>query len=859
MSIKKTLRITLIIFSIVPIIIVSILAYQLIAGRLISIKRDNLNQLAVTNSNGLKAMVKNQQTEINLLAIQNQIYNLALYNQSLVHLTKKDDKDLLRSAMELLKKRHALYPSCSRITVYNTRFQAIASSDKSIVNTDYSDSVTLSYIKATGCAASGVSGLIKNPQLSFNDITNKVSSYCIEIGCPITTEIDGYSTIIGYIISTIDLSYFKDFLSSIKMGETGFGLVLDKSGIIVYHPDSRLIGTSIDNEKLGSLVSSYYTGKISQNGAFSYTYDNIRKIYGYSVIPELDWVLLVKQDVSEIIHLAVIIIYVLGWTVVILIIFMIFVSNKFAKSYTDPIIDLKDVMRTASDGNLEVQSNIKANNEFGELSRSFNKMLHIIKGNYNELTAMHEELITNEEQLRNNYNKIEYLAYHDILTNLPNKLAFTERVNSTLSLSPGSNKVHAVYFVDLDNFKTVNDTLGHDYGDNLLTQTAEQLLSLITSDDILARAGGDEFLIFRENLSNQREATEFGAKVIDAFKKPFNLNGEIAYVSMSIGIAIYPKNGTLTNVLIKNADIAMYKSKDTGKNKYTLFDKSMEDELNRNTIILEILRKAIENNEIYVKYQPQVNIITNKIIGFEALMRIKSAKLGELSPTEFIPIAEESGLIVELGEWILKEACRFNKNLMELGYTPYIVSVNISSVQINRTGFITMLDNVLKETSLPPRYLELEITESTIVSSITDAVTLLNSLQALGVRISLDDFGTGYSSLNYLTSMPINTLKIDKSFIDNISKNEKDSLIAEAIIHLAHSIDVEVIAEGVEFNDQLSILQAKNCDIIQGYIYSKPLNPSRLLSVLDSDKVNIKYTKKEAGLPDSGDDILSLQ
>ncbi len=834
MSIKKTLRITLIIFSIVPIIIVSILAYQLIAGRLISIKRDNLNQLAVTNSNGLKAMVKNQQTEINLLAIQNQIYNLALYNQSSVLLTKKDYKDIYKSAMELLKKRHAQYPSCSRITVYNTKFQAIASSDQSIVNTDYSDSITLSYIKATKCSASGVSGLIKNPQLSPDNTTNKASSYCIEIGCPITMETNESSIVIGYIISTINLSYFKDFLSSIKMGETGFGVVLDKNGIIVYHPDSRLIGTSIDNEKLGTLVNSYYTGKITQNGAFAYNYENNRKIYGYSVIPELDWVLLVKQDVSEIIDLAVIIIYVLGWTVIILIIFMILVSNKFAKSYTDPIIELKDAMRTASDGDLEVQSNIKANNEIGELSRSFNKMLHIIKGNYNELSAMHEELITNEEQLRNNYNRIEYLAYHDILTNLPNKLAFTERVNSTLALSPGSNKVHAVYFVDLDNFKTINDTLGHDYGDNLLTQTAEQLLSLITSDDILARAGGDEFLIFRENLSSQKEATEFAANVIDAFKKPFHLSGEIAYVSMSIGIAIYPKNGTLTNVLIKNADIAMYKSKDTGKNKYTLFDKSMEDELNRNTIILEILRGAIENNEIYIKYQPQINIITNKIIGFEALMRIKSGKLGELSPSEFIPIAEESGLIVELGEWILKEACQFNKNLMELGYTPYIVSVNISSVQINRTGFITMLDNVLKETGIPPEYLELEITESTIVSSITDAVTLLNSLQDLGVRISLDDFGTGYSSLNYLTSMPINTLKIDKSFIDNISKNRKDSLIAEAIIQLAHSIDVEVIAEGVEYNEQLSVLKAKNCDIIQGYIYSKPLYPSRLLAILDS-------------------------
>lgn len=849
MSIKKSLRITLILFSIVPVILVSILAYQLIAGRLITIKKDNLKQLAVTNSNGLKAMVKNQQAEINLLAIQNQILNLSLYNQTSDLMNTLEYQKIRKKATELLKKRHAQYPSCTRITVFNPKGQAVASSDGEFVGTDYSDSVTLSYIKATKSTACGVSGLIKNSAVlndtdgvsNTDSISNTAdvteSSYCIEIGCPILSAGNGGNAILGYIISTISLSYFKDFLSSIKMGETGFGVVLDKNGTIIYHPESRLIGTNIGNQKLGTLVTDYYKGNINQCGAFEFTYERIDRIYGYSVIPDLDWVLLVKQDVSEIINLAVIIIYVLFWAIFVLMVIVIVVSNKFAKNYTDPIIELKDTMRTASDGNLEVQSNLKAKNEFGELSRSLNKMLHIIKGNYNELTAMHEELITNEEQLRNNYNRIEYLAYHDVLTNLPNKLAFTERVNSTLSLSPGSNKLHAVYFVDLDNFKTVNDTLGHDYGDILLSQTADQLLSLITSDDILARAGGDEFLIFGENLDTQKEALDFAARVIDAFKRPFNLNGELAYVSMSIGIALYPKNGTQTNSLIKNADIAMYKSKDTGKNKYTLFDKSMEDELNRNALILEVLRGAVRNNEIYAVYQPQININSNKIIGFEALMRIESTKLGKLPPYEFIPIAEESGLIVELGEWILKEACRFNKSLIDLGYPPYIVSVNISSVQINRAGFVTMVDNVLKETGLPPNYLELEITESTIVSSITNAVDLLKSLQDLGVRISLDDFGTGYSSLNYLTSMPINTLKIDKSFIDNISRNEKDSLIAEAIIQLAHSIEVEVIAEGAEYNDQLFVLKNKKCDMVQGYVYSKPLPASRMLAILDSNDI----------------------
>lgn len=324
--------------------------------------------------------------------------------------------------------------------------------------------------------------------------------------------------------------------------------------------------------------------------------------------------------------------------------------------------------------------------------------------------------------------------------------------------------------------------------------------------------------------------------MLNSFKSPFLLKGELTYVSISIGIALYPKNGTSTNTLIKNADIAMYKSKETGKNKYSLFDQTMENELYRNTQILDALRGVIKNKEIYVRYQPQVNIVTGKIIGFEALMRINNAKLGNLSPTEFIPIAEESGLIIELGEWILHEACMFTHSLHEMNLPNYIISVNISSIQMNRPNFIHMIDRILKDTKLSPECLELEITESTIVSSIKGTIDLLKNLNQLGVRISLDDFGTGYSSLNYLTNMPINTLKIDKSFIDNINSNCKDSFIAETIIQLAHNIDLNVIAEGVEYTEQLDILKNKNCDVMQGYLFSKPLLPEELLTLLQSSQ-----------------------
>lgn len=828
MSIKKTLRITLILCSIVPLILVSILAYNLNTKRLISAKGDNLWQLAQTNSNGLKALVENQKTEITLLALQSQIYNLVQDNQTIITNKLTTNKNNSKFGNKLLYNRSLLYPSCTDITLYNKDKYVVSSSNEEKLGMTYNDSVTLSYINITRQPSVGVSGLISKKDDNNNDI------FCIEIGCPIFLNGDGNDSIIGYLISTISISHFEDFIKSIVIGETGYGLILDKTGQIIYHPNNSLIGTKIETEKLRKLVSNYYKGTIDKSNTFMLATEGTNHLYGYSVIPELDWVLLIQQDIPEIIDLANMNLYIIIWAILIFTIIMILLSISITHKYTNPIIELKDTMATAAAGDLNVLSNVNTNNEFGELSRCFNKMLHIIRSNYYELSSMHDELITNEEELRNNYNQIEYLAYHDTLTDLPNKLSFINSVDDVIQGSKSREVLHAVYYIDLDDFKNINDTLGHEYGDELLVQAADRLLSLCSSDDIVAKVGGDEFLLFMESIKIEQNAINFANKLITSFSAPFILKGELTYASISIGIALYPKNGTSAITLVKNADIAMYKTKETGKSKYTLFDKSMENELYRNTQILDALRGAIRNKELYVKYQPQVNILTGNIIGFEALMRINNAKLGNISPAEFIPIAEESGLIVELGEWILHEACNFTKSLHNMGLPNYTISVNISSIQMNRPNFINMVDRILKDTKLAPECLELEVTESTIVTSISDTIELLKSLQELGVRISLDDFGTGYSSLNYLTNMPINTLKMDKSFIDNINFNTKDSYIAETIIQLAHNIDVDVIAEGVEYIEQLDMLKTKKCDIIQGFIFSKPLLPDELLTLLQS-------------------------
>ncbi len=819
MSIKKSLRILLIIFSILPVVIMSIIVQGLINRRLVAVQTDNLKTMAEAHRSGLEALIGTQKTELSLLSLQDELQELALRSNSSEKPVSSD------TINQFLKIRKENYNSCEKITFYDANRRIIACSDTANVGRSNKDSLTLSYLSATQKIAVGVSGV--NDFLMGNSL-----QHTIEIGCRVYEDGLSSGEPIGYIVSTLNLSYFHDFMGSITVGKTGGGILLDQEGTVLYHADQTLVGNPISIERMADLVKNYNKGLIPLSGTFECYYGDIELANGYEIIPEFNWVLVVKQNVSELLSVTSIILSLLVFLCVALLFIIILFAHFLSKKITAPLIALRDAMRKASDGDLNVQSNIKSKNELGELSKNFNKMLHIIKTNYEDLASMHEELLSNEEQLRTNYDHIEYLAYHDTLTNLPNKLAFLDYVNASLVASPSEKKSHAVYFVDLDNFKTVNDTLGHEYGDSLLMKTAQILSSVIGGNDMLARAGGDEFLIFKEGIRSQEEAVEFAAIIIDCFRYPLELNGEVIYVSMSIGIAVYPQNGLTPNSLIKNADIAMYKSKDTGKNKFTMFDARMEDELNRNTLIIEVLRNAIDNREIYIQYQPLFEINTRSVISFEALMRIRSDRLGPLTPEEFIPIAEESGLIIELSSWLLKEACRFNKSLIDMGISPRPVSVNISSVQINRPGFTAMLSEILAETGLPPKYLELEITESTLVASIMDATALLTSLQEIGVSISLDDFGTGYSSLNYLTKMPINTLKIDKSFIDNICTSEKDTSIAESIIQLAHSLNIKVVAEGVEHEDQLRLLMDKHCDIIQGFIFSPPLHPPDLVDLI---------------------------
>lgn len=815
---RSKLNTILIIFSIIPFVIITTITLYIYGKKDQSDRINELQANAKSASEIINDLIKMQETELSFLAKQDGLVNLCTDSQNHI---MPDNSIPYKDLHKILKEKLNLNQYYQKLSIYNPQGDIIISTNEhELHKNDYAHPIIQQINKTKEVASTS---------LPINYYPNiNAENPQIDIGSPIFQERS--KNIIGYIILTIDVQFFDEYLNSLDLGQSHFASIADTNGNYIFSL-TKLAPSSEDNS---SFLSTFKTaikgaplsGHFSLGNRFDYN------TYTYYLIDNLNWYVVTSQNSN---YSITVYSYAISFVLVcisILLIFILVSSRKIAKSLTSPILDLRDCMQQAADGDLTVLCNVKTKDEFGELSKGFNKMLHIIKSNYDELSFVHKKLMVKEEQLRNNYEHIEFLAYHDSLTKLPNKAAFYDYLNRTLNCEPGSTQSHAIYFVDLDNFKTVNDTLGHDYGDELLIQTAKRLNCFIKKDDLLSRAGGDEFLIFKTNISKQEDALNFARNILEKFKNPIDINGTFIYISMSIGVSLYPINGVQYNTLIKNADIAMYRSKDTGKNRLTLFNESMQQEISRHSKITEVLRHAIEKKEVYLVYQPQYDLTLEKIIGFEALMRIKNPTLGKLSPTEFIPIAEESDLINELGTWALREACRFNKYLQDNGFPFCTVAVNISTIQLNQKGFANHVVDILNETGLPPQYLELEITESAIASSIHDAVSILDKLQSMGIRISLDDFGTGYSSLNYLTQMPIDTLKIDKVFIDKINLNEKDNFVAEAIISLAHNLEVKVVAEGVEDKDQLNLLKEKQCDLIQGYLYSKPLKPEDLIEIL---------------------------
>ncbi len=423
-------------------------------------------------------------------------------------------------------------------------------------------------------------------------------------------------------------------------------------------------------------------------------------------------------------------------------------------------------------------------------------------------------------------------AYYDVLTNLPNRTLFKDRLEQAMKHAHRNKQTLGVIVLDLDRFKNINETLGHILGDKLLVAVSERLLGVLSESETIARFGGDEFTLLLPQVNNLEEATQHAQKIIELLALPFKLNNHELHVTTSIGMAFYPEDGENSEILLKNAETAMYRAKEQGRNNFQLYASVMNVSAFKQLLMENSLRRALEKEEFVVYYQPQIDIKTNKIIGAEALVRWQHPDLGLVFPTEFIGLAEETGLIVPIGEWVIRKVCSQSKKWQDAGYEKVCISVNLSARQFQQRNLVSNIAAILQETGLDPQYLGLEITESIAMKNADFTIAALMELKKMKIHLSLDDFGTGYSSLSYLKRFPLETLKIDRSFVRDITTDPNDAAIVTAVVALAHSLKLSVVAEGVETEGQLSFLKSHDCDHVQGYIFSHPLSEENYLKTL---------------------------
>jgi len=438
-------------------------------------------------------------------------------------------------------------------------------------------------------------------------------------------------------------------------------------------------------------------------------------------------------------------------------------------------------------------------------------------------------------QLHDNQERIRHLAEHDILTDLPNRAMLGEHLSQALADVLGEQAQLALLFLDLDQFKYINDTLGHDTGDQLLLQVAQRMRECLDGRDTISRQGGDEFAVLLQGFHNLSRVAIIAQRLINGINQPFLVNGQELRVGVSIGISIYPQDGSDIGGLLKNADTAMYQAKAAGGNAYRFFTPEMNARISERVTLENSLRRAVDNQEFRLHYQPQVDGSSGRLIGMEALIRWQHPELGEIQPVRFIPVAEESNLINAIGEWVLHEACRQNAEWIRQGFTPVVVAVNLSAVQLRQASLAEQVAGVLAETGLDPCWLELEITESAFIRDTERIIETLARLKKLGVKLSVDDFGTGYSSLGYLKRLPFDRIKIDQSFVRDLPHNEDDVAITRAIIGIAESLRKEVIAEGVEQEEQRRFLLAEGCELMQGYHFGRPMPADAMTELLRRD------------------------
>ncbi|SDX12882.1 putative bifunctional diguanylate cyclase/phosphodiesterase [Marinobacter mobilis] len=512
-----------------------------------------------------------------------------------------------------------------------------------------------------------------------------------------------------------------------------------------------------------------------------------------------------------------------------------FLARLMQRYISGPILTLADISRQVRDHqNYSLRAPVKSSDEIGVLSQTFNDMLETIEQQQAFRDKVEQSLRIKEERLERAVAELQYMANYDSLTGLPNRALCMDRIELAIRHASRTRTYAGIIYLDLDHFKDVNDSLGHAVGDELLKATAERLSDVLREEDTLARIGGDEFVIITTDFSSSDQIIPLVSKVVERFEQNFTVGRYSVQSTVSLGVCVYPDDGDSVDALMKAADAAMYKAKDVGRNTYAFF----EAEMNRMAVwrqqLGSELQHAIDRDELYLVFQPKVALESGQISGAEVLLRWEHPEFGSVSPADFIPVAEHTGLIYRIGLWVLEQACEAVSRWRDVGLEGVTVAVNLSAAQFRQADLVEHIAAILARHNVPPQTLELEITESMLVRDVDQAIRMLKRIKLLGLRVAIDDFGTGFSSLSYLRKFPLDALKIDRSFIMDLGKNRDDTAIALAIISMASSLRLKVVAEGVETPAQWSFLAGHLCDEVQGFLISPGLRESEFISFYKS-------------------------
>jgi diguanylate cyclase (GGDEF)-like protein len=621
----------------------------------------------------------------------------------------------------------------------------------------------------------------------------------------------------GYLEVTAGLDYLEHEIETTPVGRRGFLVVTDASGVILLHPDPSRVGTRVPDRLLGetSAVTSGEPIRASFLGepyvfvAGPAVHQDVRVFAG---LPESE-----LAAVGRALAPAVAAVILAAMLVTSGLIFAV-----LRHVLVNPIHKLRAAALEVGAGNLATPLTIATHDEIGELASAFREM----SGN-----------------LRRSDERIRYLAYHDSLTGLPNRNLFQRLLQRALDGVQRHGHLVSLMLLDLDNFKRVNDTQGHEAGDKVLVELAERLVACVRGSDYVsrilpedggdavARLGGDEFMIVLTNLTRPDEAARVCERVLEAVSRPFVLPRGDFRLGASIGIAVHPADGEDAETLMRHVDIAMYHAKAGSKNTYQFYAEAMNVAVMERVSLESALRGALDRGELLLHYQPFVALVTGKVVGVEALLRWQHPERGMIPPDRFIPLAEETGLIVPIGQWVLHAACRQSAAWQAAGLPPLAVAVNVSAVQFRQPAFHESVARALADSNLAPEHLEIEVTESVVVSHDPSVHENISAVVGLGARLAMDDFGTGYSSLSYLRRLPLHKVKIDRSFLRNVETSPRDAALVSAIIVLAHGLDLAVTAEGVETDSQYEFLRGRGCDLGQGYFIGRPISADHVPAV----------------------------